>query len=262
MPFASYSLNAPGRPTYIFTLQNRHSQPQLFPSENYSISIEMKVKPRTDRPVAVIGAGVLGRRIGCVFIAAGYNVHIRDPSEKALEDAAAYIEAHRKEFSLMPRIRKEKEEIDGVGDGVEKKKETETPTTKSDLESYAQAPFGTCKTFADVEPAVNNAWLVIEVVPEKLDLKIETFAELDAKAPVDCIFASNSSSFKSSLMVQKISAERRKQMLNMHFTMPPSIRTVELMTNGETDPGIFPYLEDVLGECGMLPVTARCESTG
>lgn len=222
----------------------------------------MVVKPRTDRPIAIIGAGVMGRRIACVFVAAGYNLHIYDIAAKVLDSAVLFVDAHKEEFSLMPRISKEKEEIGGVENENDTKRETQTAITKIDLESYKQAPFGSCNTFTELEPAVRDIWLVVEVVPEKLELKREILAELDAKTPSDCVFASNSSSFKSSLLSSKVSPERRKKVLNVHFTMPPSIRTVELMTNGETDPKIVTYLEDVLGECGMLPVTARRESTG
>ncbi|KAJ5101594.1 Dehydrogenase [Penicillium alfredii] len=217
--------------------------------------------PRTDRPIGVIGAGILGRRIGCTFVAAGYHVNIQDPSQESLQETKKYITAHKEEFSLMPRVSKDKEEV-MAGGGMGQGRETETSITKMDLEMYTQAPFGNYKTFTEVEPAVANAWLIIEAVPERLELKIDTLAELDAKAPPDCILGSNSSSIKSSLMIAKVSPERRKRVLNTHFTMPPAIRTVELMTDGETDTVIFSYLEDVLGECGLLPVTARRESTG
>jgi 3-hydroxyacyl-CoA dehydrogenase len=139
---------------------------------------------------------------------------------------------------------------------------TDTAFSTVDFVSYTQAPFGNYKTFTEVGPTVSNAWLVIEAIPEKLDLKIETFRELDEKCPADCIIGSNSSSFKSSLMGTKLSSERKRRFLNIHFTMPPTIRTVEMMTCGQTDPKIFSYLEDVMGECGLLPVTARRESTG
>ncbi|KAJ5432323.1 3-hydroxyacyl-CoA dehydrogenase-like protein LAM1 [Penicillium daleae] len=227
----------------------------------------MAVKPRTDRPVAIIGGGVLGRRIGCVFVAAGYNVHVRDPSTAALQGVVDYIDAHKQEYSLMPRISKDK---GSSRDADETHNDNQivdaglcdTGVSTVDFESYTQAPFGNYKTFTEIGPAVSNAWLVIEAIPEKLDLKIETFRELDERCPADCIIGSNSSSFKSSLMSSKVSSERKKRFLNIHFTMPPMIRTVEMMTCGETDPQIFSYLEDVMGECGLLPVTARRESTG
>lgn len=227
----------------------------------------MGVQPRTDRPVAVIGGGVLGRRIGCVFVAAGYNVQLRDPSPEALQGAVEYIDVHKQEYSLMPRISKDKGSIRDTTETRDGSKDydagmTDTAISTVDFESYTQAPFGNYKIFTEIGPAVSNAWLVIEAIPERLDLKIETFKELDEKCPADCIIGSNSSSFKSSLMATKVSTERKRRFLNMHFTMPPMIRTVEMMTCGETDPKIFSYLEDVMGECGLLPVTARRESTG
>jgi hypothetical protein len=57
----------------------------------------MVFKPRTKRPVAILGGGVLGRRIGCVFVAAGYNVHVQDPSREALQDVTDYIDTHKQE---------------------------------------------------------------------------------------------------------------------------------------------------------------------
>ena len=103
---------------------------------------------------------------------------------------------------------------------------------------------------------------VIEAVPEKLQLKIDTMAELDKKASPDALLVSNSSSYKSRLMLDKVSADRRQLICNMHFAMPPRVRNVELMTDGETDPKVFPFLTQVLQDVGLLPVTARKESTG
>ncbi|OJJ36279.1 hypothetical protein ASPWEDRAFT_108355 [Aspergillus wentii DTO 134E9] len=181
-----------------------------------------------NRPVVLLGAGVLGRRIATLFLAGGFDVHIRDPSPDSLAAAADYIAAHVESYFRL---------------------------TKS-------ASIGTVSTFTDIEPAVKDAWLVIEAVPEDLDLKISTFAELNQFAPNDCILASNSSSFKSRLMVTELDEETKKRVLNMHFTMPPEIRTVELMTSGQTDEALFEMLSDVLTRCGMVPVTARKESTG
>ncbi|KAL4772544.1 hypothetical protein BDW60DRAFT_216539 [Aspergillus nidulans var. acristatus] len=182
------------------------------------------------RPIVVLGAGVLGRRIAAVLIAGGHTVHVRDPSTQALNDAASFINAHLHEFTAI------------------------TPTPHP-------VP-GTYKTFVEISSAVAGAWLVIEAVPEKLPLKIDTFAEVDRHAPADCIIASNSSSFKSSLMVERVSEQRKQRVLNIHFTMPPQIRTVELMTNGQTKSELFVTLSEILKGCGMVPVTARKESTG
>lgn len=118
------------------------------------------------------------------------------------------------------------------------------------------------KAFEDVKSAVENAWLVIEAVPEKIQLKIDTFAELDALSPADCILTSNSSSYKSSEMLEKVSAARKSQILNMHYYMPPACMIVELMTDGFTAPEIFPFLVERAKEGATSPYVARKESTG
>lgn len=116
------------------------------------------------------------------------------------------------------------------------------------------------RSFTETAPAVSNAWLVIGAIPEKLDLKIDTFKELDEKCPADCVIGSNGSSFKSSLMGSKVlagvggvGAARKERFLNMHFTTLPMIRTVEMMTCGEED-----FL--VLGGCdgGVWVMAGDC----
>lgn len=185
--------------------------------------------PSKERPIVILGAGVLGRRIAAVFLAGGYRVHIRDPSKDALSDAEFFIDTHLFSFSaIVPQ----------------------------------KTIPGSLDTFTDIAPALKAAWLVVEAVPEKLEVKQTTFAEVAASAPDDCILASNSSSFKSRLMVEGLEKGWRERTLNMHFTMPPAIRTVELMTDGETREELFECLIAVLRECGTVPVTARKESTG
>ncbi|PYI04770.1 NAD(P)-binding protein [Aspergillus sclerotiicarbonarius CBS 121057] len=181
------------------------------------------------RPITIIGAGCLGRRIACIFSAGGHTVHLRDPSAKARTEALDYITEHMGEYDNFPLIPRNR---------------------------------GPCLAFSDLDTAVQNAWLVIESVPERLPLKIDVMGELDAKTPEDCILASNSSSFKTSFMVEKVRSQRRPLICNMHFAMPPRIRAVELMTNGETYLEVLSFLTWILDDCGMMPVTARKESTG
>ncbi|CEN59308.1 hypothetical protein ASPCAL01760 [Aspergillus calidoustus] len=183
------------------------------------------------RPVVVLGAGILGRRIASVFLAGGYIVHIRDPSPQALTAATEFIDTHHPAFTAL----------------------TPSPHPTS----------GNYETFTDLPMAVADAWLVIEAVPEILELKTDIFGEVDRYAPADCVLASNSSSYKSGLMVGKVGESRKGQVLNMHFTMPPEIRTVELMTcAGVTREEVLEETRRVLVRCGMVPVIARKESTG
>jgi 3-hydroxyacyl-CoA dehydrogenase len=121
---------------------------------------------------------------------------------------------------------------------------------------------GKVSVFDSLEDAVKDAWTVIEAVPEKMSLKIDTFADLEKLVSKDAILASNSSSYKSSEMLEKAGKEARKRMLNTHYMMPPDNRIVELMTDGETDAAIFPFYVDRLKEVGMHPIVAQNESTG
>ncbi|KAM0548779.1 hypothetical protein ACHAPJ_009775 [Fusarium lateritium] len=182
----------------------------------------------TSRPIAILGAGVLGRRIACTWASAGYNVHVRDPSSEQRRQCLEYVDE-----SLPIYMRK----------------------TSSNI-------MGKVHVFEEVEAAVTNAWLIIEAIPEKLQLKVDTFAQLEALAPQDCILATNSSSYKSSEMLDKISQDTRRRILNMHYYMPPKTMVVELMTDGLTDEDIFPFLVARLKETAALPYVARKESTG
>ncbi len=64
---------------------------------------------------------------------------------------------------------------------------------------------------------MKDSWLVFEAVPEVLNIKLSTFADLEKYAPKDCILASNSSSYKSSELVERISDETKKRVLNTHY---------------------------------------------
>ncbi|KAH7154607.1 hypothetical protein DER46DRAFT_613318 [Fusarium sp. MPI-SDFR-AT-0072] len=114
----------------------------------------------------------------------------------------------------------------------------------------------------DLAEAVAKAWLVIEAVPEKLPLKISTFKDLEKLTSHDTILCSNSSSYKSREMIEDLKPETKRRVLNMHYYMPPDYRVVELMTDGETDESIFPFLYERLEEIKFHPYIARKESTG
>jgi 3-hydroxybutyryl-CoA dehydrogenase len=55
-----------------------------------------------------------------------------------------------------------------------------------------------------LEPAIADTWMVVEAVPERLDLKKTIFGDLDRLAPQDAILASNSSSYPSSQIIEHV----------------------------------------------------------
>jgi 3-hydroxybutyryl-CoA dehydrogenase len=106
----------------------------------------MSVNLPTDflsRPVAVIGAGALGRRIALMFAAHGAEVQIYDPAEHQRRAAVAYVS------DVLPALA---DQLNGV------------------------VP-GRVSATADLGDAVDNAWLVIEAVPERLELKRQVFGQ-------------------------------------------------------------------------------------
>ncbi|KAH0333536.1 NAD(P)-binding protein, partial [Aureobasidium melanogenum] len=179
------------------------------------------------RPVVVLGGGVLGRRIAACFVSAKHHVIIRDPSENSRNDALKYIKQN------IPTYLDKSRGKEGSYEGV-----------------------------SDLKTAVKDAWLVVEAVPEILSLKEDTFLDLEKHAPKDCILASNSSSYKTSELLAKVTDQAKTRVLNTHFMMPPKQMIVELMTSGHTDKEIFTFMESELRKAGLHPFTANAESTG
>jgi 3-hydroxybutyryl-CoA dehydrogenase len=178
----------------------------------------------TRRPVAIVGAGTLGRRIAATLTGHGADVRLYDVSETQLRDAEQY-----------------------VADVASKLTE----------DSGKRGQF---RTTTDLREAVAGCWLVIEAVPERLELKREIFAELDELAPPDAILATNSSSIKSSLLIGEVSKPER--VLNAHFYQPPAWNGVEVMSCGVTDDAAIDLMMTTLGQLGLVPFHVRKESTG
>ena len=113
---------------------------------------------------------------------------------------------------------------------------------------------------ASLNEALDDAWLVVESVPEKLEIKIPLWGEIDQAAPADTIFATNSSSYPSRLMAENVRDKTR--LCNTHFYMPPLVNALDLMSDGETDRSLLDTLLTVLPEFGVYPFEARKECTG
>ena len=179
-----------------------------------------------NRPVAVIGAGTLGRRIALMFASRGGTVRIFARRDEQLAAATQFV------AEALPSV------IEGRGFGE--------PGVATGTTSLAEA--------------LDGAWLVVESAPEKLEVKIPLWGEIDRAAPPDTIFATNSSSYPSRLMAEKVQDKTR--LCNAHFYMPPLVNALDLMSDGETDRELLDTLLTVLPEFGVYPFEARKECTG
>jgi 3-hydroxybutyryl-CoA dehydrogenase len=178
------------------------------------------------RPVAVIGAGTLGRRIALMFASRGGTVRVYARRAEQLASATQYVA----------------ESLPGV----------------IEARGFGEPGFATATT--SLGEALDGAWLAVESAPEKLEIKIPLWGQIDELAPPDTIFATNSSSYPSRLMSENVRDKTR--LCNTHFYMPPDINALDLMSDGETDRGLLDTLLTVLPEFGVYPFEARKECTG
>jgi 3-hydroxybutyryl-CoA dehydrogenase len=175
------------------------------------------------RPHAVIGAGTLGRRIALMLATQGGEVRIFGGRAESRQAATTYVEQR------LPR----------------------------------QVPSGSPGRVVLSEhlaSAVAGAGLVVESVPERLELKRSIFGDLDRFAPPDAILASNSSSYPTSRLIDLV--KRPERVVNMHFIMPPERPIVEIMSCGKTDPAVIRTLMEIAPRFGLEPYLARNESVG
>ena len=179
-----------------------------------------------DRPVTVIGGGTLGRRIALMLSLQGAEVRVYDTSLAVARAALEYVATQRHRA----------------------------------VEELGGNPAVRLAATDDLVDALRDAWLVVESVPDKLGLKQAIFADLDHLAAPDAVLASNSSSFASSEFIGGVNSPER--VLNMHFYMPPDVRSVELMSSGHTDPRIIELLMAELPKYALKPHRVRKQSAG
>lgn len=179
-----------------------------------------------DRPITVVGGGNLGRRIALMLSLQGAEVRVYDTSLAVAKAALEYVATQR---------HRAVEELGG------------NPAVR----------LAASDNLAD---ALRDSWLVVESVPDRLGLKQAIFADLDQMAAADAVLASNSSSFASAEFIGGVNSPER--VLNMHFYMPPDVRSVELMSSGHTDPRIIELLMAELPKFALLPHRVRKQSAG
>jgi enoyl-CoA hydratase/3-hydroxyacyl-CoA dehydrogenase len=139
--------------------------------------------------VTVIGAGTMGHGIATVVGIAGYRVTLQDVDEDALAEGYESIEWSLGKLEEKGLV----DSADAVLEGIH----TET----------------------EVESAVKNADVVIEAVPESMDLKQTIFADVDDAAPDDALLATNTSSLSVSEIAE--ATDRPGSVLGLHFFNPP-----------------------------------------
>ncbi len=184
------------------------------------------------KTIAVLGSGTMGHGIAQVAAMGGYATVLNDVSMDLLQKA-------------LDRIR------ENLRKGVEKGKVTEAD---------AKAAIERVSLETEIEKSVANADLVIEAIPEKIEMKLETFSRVDRAAPVHAILASNT----SALSITEIAAatSRPRQFVGMHFFNPVHLmKLVEIVRGLETSQETYKVAEAVAQRMGKETVDIR-ESPG
>ena len=103
--------------------------------------------------------------------------------------------------------------------------------------------------------------VVIECIPERLDIKQALFAQLEQHARKDALLASNSSSFPITAIAQGL--QTRDRMLGLHFFMPAHLTPlVEVVCGEASNLESAQNLYTFMRQCGMVPVLVRKDLPG
>ena len=137
--------------------------------------------------IAVLGAGNMGHGIAEVAALAGYEVRLRDINEELVE--SGYDDVEWSLGKLEERDQLSEEEADAALDRV-------TPVV-------------------ELEDAVSDVDFVIEVVPEKMDIKQDVYREVEEYAPDEALFVTNTSSLSITDIAEV--TDRPERFCGMHF---------------------------------------------
>jgi 3-hydroxyacyl-CoA dehydrogenase len=180
--------------------------------------------------IGVLGAGVMGSGIAQVTATSGYDTVCFDVDPSALEAGREHVTTGRY----------------GLERGVERGKVTREQA------DAALARLTFTRSFDDA--AATD--LVIEAVPERLELKVRVFRDLDRAAPDATILASNTSGF--SIAALAAATDRPDRVIGWHWASPaPVMRLAEIVSTRETSDATVGAVRDVAAACGKNPIVVR-----
>ena len=188
----------------------------------------MKQESHPKGRVGVIGAGTMGSGIAQVCAAAGYHVVVRDLDEAQLERAKSAVRGSLEKLVAKAKI------------------------TAEDRDRIV-ASIHTTGSFDD---AVREADVVIEAIPERMGLKLETFRAFDATAPGHALLASNTSSLSITEIASAVADPSR--VVGLHFFNPvPVMELVEIVRGIRTPDATVDRALEFVKAIGKTPIVVR-----
>jgi 3-hydroxybutyryl-CoA dehydrogenase len=182
--------------------------------------------------VTVLGAGTMGHGIAHAAIAGGYATRLYDVSDAAVAKGRGAIE----------QIVRQGVELGKVSAGE------------------ADAMLGRLSVTTRLAEALHDADIVIEAAPEKIDLKLALFAQIEQHAPAAAIIASNTSALSITELAGSL--QNPSRVAGMHFFNPVhKMKLIEMVQALESAPATLAAIEDVSRRMGKDTVLVR-ESPG
>ncbi|MFQ5940827.1 MAG: 3-hydroxyacyl-CoA dehydrogenase family protein [Nitrososphaerales archaeon] len=185
------------------------------------------------RKITVVGSGVMGHGIAQVSAMAGYDVALRDVDQNFLDKAMEKIG-----WSLNKLVQKNK-------------------ISSEESEKI----IGRIETYVDLKESLNNSDLIIEAVPEDMNLKKKVYADLDKLASSNTVFASNT----STLPITELSevTERPTRFIGIHFFNPPQLMPlVEVIPGAQTHKELIDTMMQYVKSLGKEPILCNKDVAG
>jgi 3-hydroxyacyl-CoA dehydrogenase len=180
--------------------------------------------------LGVLGAGVMGSGIAQVCALAGFEVACYDVAPAALEATRSHVTTGR--FGLDGAVVRGKVTREQADDALAR------ITFTASLETAAASD------------------LVIEAVPERLELKVRVFRELDRLAPPATILASNTSGLPIAALAA--STDRPDRVIGWHWAAPaPVMKLAEIVVTPETSTATIASVTDAATRCGKHPIVVK-----
>lgn len=182
----------------------------------------------TIQTVTVLGAGTMGHGIAHGTISAGYETRLFDVSDAQLAKARTQIESILKKSVELGKL------------------------AANDVD----AAMARLTTTSDVATALNGTEFIIEAAPEKIDLKVKLFADIDAHAPAAAVVASNT----SALSITEIAGTLKNpsRVGGMHFFNPVhKMKLIEIVRALESSEATLEAIDAVSRKMGKETVLVR-----
>ena len=183
--------------------------------------------------VAIVGAGTMGPGMAATFARHGFDVRLTDVKPEVLERGKGTVDTVYKTL---------------IGGGF---------MTEADAEAGRARIHFTLST----EEAVREADVVLEAIPEKIEMKRAFFRDVESSVGDETILASNTSGIRISAIAEAV--RRPERVVGMHWSNPPHmIPVIEVIKGARTSDAVAEATKRVVDRIGMIPVLVQKDVPG